>query len=177
MGWRRRTGLGAWVLAAGAIGALAAWIPFMQACATMQASDAASDSGFDARLADKSTLVVFMTAWCEVCRHETPALTAWARAHQGGANPASVLVVISGSPAADVPRLAREHHLDPALLPVVADPDGTIADRFGITATPTMIHFAGSATRPSPPFHSVAALPEPPALAASPSLPTPTPSL
>lgn len=176
MEWRRGTKAGTWVLAAWAIGTIVAWFPSMQACATMQVSGAASDADFVARLAHKSTLVVFMTAWCEVCRHETPALTAWARAHQGGANPASVLVVMSGSPAADVPRLAREHHLDPALLPVVADPDGAIADRFGITATPTMIHFAGSATRPSPPFHSVAALPEPPALAASPSLPTPAPS-
>lgn len=132
------------------------------ACATRPlATPSGAGARFYAQLSDKPTLVAFMTAWCEACRHEAPALVRWARAHQGGLHPTAVLVVMSGSGAQEVPALARERQLDPALVSVLADPDGAIADRFGITATPTLIVFAGSAAHPGPAYRAVDEVPEP----------------
>jgi hypothetical protein len=42
---------------------------------------------------DGTTVVVFATVWCEICRHERPEVEAWARAHR---EPKRTVYVFSG---------------------------------------------------------------------------------
>lgn len=82
-----------------------------------------------------ATLVVFATLWCEVCRRERPAVTAWARAHQGSHR---TVYVFSGSELPGAVEQIRALHLDPALT-VVVDSDGRLADRYAVQSTPTLL--------------------------------------
>jgi thiol-disulfide isomerase/thioredoxin len=85
---------------------------------------------------EKPTLVVFATLWCEVCRQERPAVQAWARAHQGQVR---TLYVFSGGELPGVVAQIRAVGLDPSALTVVVDADGSLADRHGVEATPTLV--------------------------------------
>ncbi|MFO0750843.1 MAG: TlpA disulfide reductase family protein [Myxococcota bacterium] len=97
---------------------------------------------FDQVLASEPrTLAVFTTAWCDVCARESPALVAWARAHR---EKTRVVVVISGSSAAEAQRVAAKRALDPAAVEVVVDATGALADRYAVQATPTLIVFSGA---------------------------------
>lgn len=155
-----------------ALGRLAGWVLLasagLAACASAPpAEHATATTGpaltvdtLGAALANKTTLVVFMTAWCEMCRHEAPALVAWAQRHRADVPPIGVLVLMSGSPATEVPRLVRERQLEG--LPVYADSDGAIADHFRVAQTPTLFLFEGSLERSGRAFHSLSELPDPP---------------
>lgn len=91
------------------------------------------------------TLAVFATPWCEVCRAERPAVVAWAEAHRGRAR---TLYVFSGGELPGALAQARALGLHRPELLVVVDADGTLADRFGVQATPTLLVLdAGGAVR------------------------------
>lgn len=123
------------------------------AAADAPAGDASAE--LDAFLAaGPRALVVFTTAWCEVCARESPAVVAWARAHRGAVR---VAVVVSGSSPADARRLARERHLDDADVTLLIDDQGVLADRFHVDATPTLIRFAGATVEGS--WQSIADVP------------------
>lgn len=97
---------------------------------------------FEAALApDGETLVLFMTQWCAICEAEQPEVEAWARAHAG----TKTIVVIMQSNAAAGRALVAKRKMDTAVLEVLVDPDGSVAKQFGVTATPTLITFAGKA--------------------------------
>jgi thiol-disulfide isomerase/thioredoxin len=97
---------------------------------------------FDERLSpDGETLVLFMTKWCEVCRAEQADVEAWARSNAD----VKTVVVIMQADAKSGRDLVSERKLDTDVLDVIVDPDGSVAKRFGVTATPTLIQFAGKA--------------------------------
>jgi len=73
-------------------------------------------------------LVYFWASWCPVCRLEQGSVSALLRDH-----PVVTVAMQSGS-AAEVSGYLREHGLD---WPVINDPDGALAARWGVRATPT----------------------------------------
>jgi thiol-disulfide isomerase/thioredoxin len=82
-----------------------------------------------------TTLAVFATTWCEVCRREQPAVEAWARAHAA----VTVVYVFSGDDLPTVLAVAARRQLGAGAVTVVVDADGRVADRYGITVTPTLL--------------------------------------
>lgn len=104
---------------------------------------------------DRATLVAVMTRWCEVCRREQPELERWARSHAD----VRTVVVVSGSPRADVDALVAERRLDVGALSIVADPSGGVADGLGVTATPALLLFAPGGAAPTGRYTRVDELP------------------
>ncbi len=84
---------------------------------------------------DRATLVVFSTLWCEICRRDAPDLHAWAVRNETRAR---TLVVLSGSGPEQVTLAVPDRHLFPPVV-AIADPEGELADRFRVSATPTYI--------------------------------------
>lgn len=84
----------------------------------------------------RSTLLVFMTLWCEVCRREQPEVLTWAASN---AATTRVVYVVSGSVEPKVREMARARGLLGAGLEVVVDEVGSVADRYGVEGTPTLI--------------------------------------
>jgi thiol-disulfide isomerase/thioredoxin len=83
-----------------------------------------------------TTLVVFATLWCQICRRERPAVEAWARAHR--LSQPTVYVFSGGElPKAIEDILALQ--LDTSALTVVVDADGRLADRYAVQSTPTFL--------------------------------------
>ncbi|MCK7580215.1 MAG: protein disulfide oxidoreductase [Chromatiales bacterium] len=78
--------------------------------------------------ASRPVLVYFWASWCPVCRLEQGSVSALLRDH-----PVVTVAMQSGS-AAEVSGYLREHGLD---WPVINDPDGALAARWGVRATPT----------------------------------------
>jgi thiol-disulfide isomerase/thioredoxin len=78
--------------------------------------------------AARPVLVYFWASWCPVCRLEQGSVSALLRDH-----PVVTVAMQSGS-AAEVSGYLREHGLD---WPVINDPDGALAARWGVRATPT----------------------------------------
>ncbi|HUB08904.1 MAG TPA: TlpA disulfide reductase family protein [Myxococcales bacterium] len=124
---------------------LAAWLALGLGCASVRLAPAGAPP--DVRLLggrvvpwasllapQGTTLVVFATLWCEICRRERPAVQAWARAH-----PHRTVYVFSGGEPAQAAQEIRGLHLDPSALTVVVDADGRLADHFGVEATPTLL--------------------------------------
>jgi thiol-disulfide isomerase/thioredoxin len=100
-----------------------------------------------------TTLVVFATLWCEICRKERPAVEAWARVHRS----ARTVYVFSGSALPQVAALATARAVDTAALTVIVDADGKLADRYAVQATPTLL-LLGSDGRVLATQHRFAAL-------------------
>jgi thiol-disulfide isomerase/thioredoxin len=83
-----------------------------------------------------STLVVFATTWCEICRQERPKVEAWARAHRP---PKRTVYVFSGGELPGVMEQVRAFQLDNSALTVVVDADGRLADHYSVQFTPTLL--------------------------------------
>lgn len=133
------------------VAGMASGLVGLAACASspapvvMASASGPADESFERALAGSDhALAVFTTAWCEVCAHESPRVVAWARAHHGDVR---VLVVISGSSEADAKRVAAARKLDPDAVEVVIDADGALADRYAVTATPTLMVFERAARK------------------------------
>lgn len=78
--------------------------------------------------AQRPVLVYFWASWCPVCRLEQGSVSALARDHR------VVTVAMQSGDARAVAAYLREHGLD---WPVIDDPDGALAARWGVRATPT----------------------------------------
>jgi thiol-disulfide isomerase/thioredoxin len=85
---------------------------------------------------DTTTLVVFATPWCEICRQERPKVEAWARAHRP---PKRTVYVFSGGELPGVMDQVRAYQLDSTALTVVIDADGRLADHYAVQFTPTLL--------------------------------------
>ncbi|NCA71837.1 MAG: protein disulfide oxidoreductase [Sphingobacteriia bacterium] len=77
---------------------------------------------------DQPALVYFWASWCPLCKMTNGAVAAIARDH-----PVLSVAMQSGGPA-ELSALMRESGLD---LPVIADPDGSLASRWGVVGVPT----------------------------------------
>lgn len=73
-------------------------------------------------------LVYFWASWCPVCRLEQGAIAALARDHR------VVTVAMQSGSNAEVAKYLREQGLE---MPVINDPDGMLAARWGVRATPS----------------------------------------
>ncbi|MBK8482750.1 MAG: FAD:protein FMN transferase [Proteobacteria bacterium] len=109
--------------------------------------------------ADRTTLLVFATTWCAACRREQPQVLRWARAQ---ADAVRTLYIYSGSSAAEVRRKLREHQLptDARALPILVDAEGSVAARYAIRSTPTLLHLRADG-RLLGRYRSLAELPPP----------------
>ena len=85
----------------------------------------------------KSVTLVFWQTWCATCRAEGPDL---ARAARSYANRIEFFGVVSGSDelvdGAELRQVSRELALS---YPQIRDRDGSLAERFGVQSTPTII--------------------------------------
>lgn len=89
------------------------------------------------RLADlrgKAVLINFWASWCEPCRAEMPALQTLAEVY--GPDKLVVLTVNFKESAAKVTQFVQATGLH---LPVLADPAGDIARRWGVSVFPTTV--------------------------------------
>ncbi|MEQ8768148.1 MAG: FAD:protein FMN transferase [Planctomycetota bacterium] len=80
----------------------------------------------------KPLLLVFMTAWCSVCRAEQPAVERFAEEH-----PELVSrFILSGSALESAEELAEERELG---LELLVDAEGAAAEALGVVGTPTFV--------------------------------------
>lgn len=83
---------------------------------------------------NKPVLVAFWASWCPSCVEEIPALNAWYRkfVHEG--------IEIIGVSVQDEPEaIKRLMTRTPIEFPVLMDPEGKIAEAYGISALPVSI--------------------------------------
>jgi thiol-disulfide isomerase/thioredoxin len=83
----------------------------------------------------RPVLVYFWATWCAVCKLEQGAIESVAGDHT------VVGVAMRSGPDAEVMKYLRENSL---AVPVVNDPDGAIADAWGVRATPTSFVLDGA---------------------------------
>ncbi len=76
----------------------------------------------------KPVLVHFWATWCPICREDQGSIAAIAR-DRGDV----VTVAMQSGNADEIARYARQQHID---FPVINDPDGALAQRWGVTAVP-----------------------------------------
>lgn len=82
---------------------------------------------------ERPVLVHFMASWCGVCRAEEPNVVSLARDHD-------VVAVASMSGSAEEVRAWIDHETDLDRARIVADPRGTLARRWGVSAFPTSFY-------------------------------------
>ncbi|AKF06568.1 redoxin domain-containing protein [Sandaracinus amylolyticus] len=82
---------------------------------------------------ERPVIVHFMASWCGVCRAEEPNVAAVARDHD-----VIAIATTSGSPDEVRAWIESETELDATR--IVADPRGTLAQRWGVRAFPTSFY-------------------------------------
>ncbi len=82
---------------------------------------------FDLRQAPRPILIHFWATWCSICRLEQDAVQALSEDY-----PVITIAMQSGD-VAEIQRFMQQNGLD---FPVINDPDGSIARRFGVRAVP-----------------------------------------
>jgi thiol-disulfide isomerase/thioredoxin len=86
--------------------------------------------------AGRPAVVAFWASWCTPCARELPTVARFrAAAEAAGVAVVTVSVDKDGKPAAE--RFLAQHDL--AALPVVADPDNTLANAAGVKGLPTAL--------------------------------------
>jgi thiol-disulfide isomerase/thioredoxin len=90
-----------------------------------------------ADLRGKAVLLNFWASWCEPCRAEMPALQALAQRY--GPDKLQVLTVNFKE---SVPKMAQFVTATDLTLPVLADPAGAMARRWGVSVFPTTVLIA-----------------------------------
>jgi thiol-disulfide isomerase/thioredoxin len=80
-------------------------------------------------------LVYFWASWCPVCRLEQGAIAALVRDQR------VVTVAMQSGSSAEVAKYLREQGLE---IPVINDPDGALAARWGVRATPSFFIVDGT---------------------------------
>jgi len=77
-------------------------------------------------------VLTFWASWCEPCQQEAPDLSTFAFQQQHGG--AKVLGVVFNDPVSSAKNFQRYYG---SLYPSIIDPNGTIANEYGVTAPPT----------------------------------------
>ncbi|MFO0722758.1 MAG: FAD:protein FMN transferase [Myxococcota bacterium] len=103
------------------------------AAAPARAPDRPLPGALDAYFDRPRTLLVFMTGWCESCERQYPELERWALEHLSAVHTVAVVSGTSQESLEKMPVYQRKK------LDIVFDEDGAIADRFGVSATPTLV--------------------------------------
>lgn len=93
----------------------------------LRAVDLAGRSVDLAAMRGRPVLVQFWGTWCPVCRMELESLQALSRDRQ------VVTVAMQSGEESEIRAFMRKHHLN---YTVIADPDGGIARRWGVSAVP-----------------------------------------
>lgn len=78
-------------------------------------------------LRGKPLLIHFWASWCNICRLEQASIESISHDH------AVITIAMNSGNAAEVRQYMAQHHL---AFPVVNDPDGTLARRYGVRAVP-----------------------------------------
>ena len=108
-----------------------------QPAPTLQGTDLTGKVWRLADLRGKAVLVNFWASWCEPCRAEMPALQQLADFY--GPDKLVVLAVNFKESPARVAQYVRSTQLT---LPVISDPDGDLARRWGVNVFPTTVLIA-----------------------------------
>jgi peroxiredoxin len=99
--------------------------------------------GSTQRLSDlqgKKVVLNFWATWCTPCRDEMPALS------QAASEQPDTLVVLGVNKNESVAKIATFAEEIPVVFPLIANPDGTISERYRISAIPVtyFIHTDGT---------------------------------
>lgn len=111
--------------------------PARQPTPALQATDLKGQVWRLADLRGKAVLINFWASWCEPCRAEMPSLQDLAQRH--GPDRLLVLAVNFKEPAITARRYVERADLQ---LPVLLDPDGTLARQWGVKVFPSTILIA-----------------------------------
>lgn len=76
----------------------------------------------------KPVLVHFWATWCAICREDQGSISAIAHDHGD-----VISIAMQSGNADDVARYVAQQHVD---FPVINDPEGTLAQRWGVNAVP-----------------------------------------
>lgn len=96
-----------------------------------------------ASLAGTPTVVSFWATWCVPCQAQMPELARFARNHADAAGFVTVNLTSTESGEDAVRSYARANGYS---FPIALDPDGTVARRFSVAATPTTFVLRGDGT-------------------------------
>jgi len=133
-----------WLLRAASLAAAAGWPlsgraeterwPARAAAPAWNAADL-EGRGWDSQaVRGRAVLLNFWASWCEPCRSEMPTLQQLAEFH--GVQRLAVLAINFKEPQASAARFARNTALS---LPVLLDPQGTVAKAWGVKVFPTTV--------------------------------------
>lgn len=119
------------ILVLGIVGGVALWQGRTLVAGKAPALRAHITTGavFDLAAQDQPTLVYFWGTWCPVCRLTSPGVAAVAAHHR------VITVALQSGDAAAINAFLAKKGLT---FPVLADPDGMIAARWGVRGVPTI---------------------------------------
>ena len=100
----------------------------------LEATDLSGKVWHSSDLRGRAVLINFWASWCEPCRAEMPSLQALAQRH--GPEKLLVLAVNFKEPLPLVQRFAQQTALS---LPVLLDPQGSLARQWGVTVFPSTV--------------------------------------